>query len=255
MTPIRTSFEPVFVTPMCQVVRSVIWGEPIFFTVCNKKDVIQEYHLRGGFYELEELEIIRRHCAAGQVFCDIGSNVGNHSIFALKFLDVAKVILFEPNPAAVEILLSNLSLNGVMGRCDVSHLGYGLSDARATGLSMLGNDRNLGGARMVSGGGDLEVICGDDALAGQKVDFIKIDVEGMEIMVLAGLSQTIAENRPTIFIEVDRLNYAAFDAWVMENDYDIVDRFKRYPRNENFLLKPKPASAANGNLDLGNETP
>jgi hypothetical protein len=87
-------------------------------------------------------------------------------------------------------------------------------------------------------GGDLRVIAGDEALAQAKVDFIKIDVEGMEMQVLGGLAQTLARCRPVIFIEVDEANRAAFLAWVDANRYDIAATFRRYPVNENFLLKP-----------------
>jgi hypothetical protein len=82
------------------------------------------------------------------------------------------------------------------------------------------------------------VIAGDEALAQAKVDFIKIDVEGMEMQVLGGLAQTLARCRPVIFIEVDEANRAAFLAWVDANRYDIAATFRRYPVNENFLLKP-----------------
>ena len=233
----------VFVTPPCQVIRSVVWGEPIFFTVTNGKEKIQQHHARGQFYEAEELEIIRQYCRPGQIFCDIGSNVGNHAIFALKFLRVTKVIVFEPNPDLVEILLSNLALNGVLDLCDTSHLGFGLSDQAQSGLSIHAPNRNLGAGRLVEDGGDLAVIRGDDALAGQRVDFIKIDVEGMELKALSGLEETIRANRPTLFVEVDRENTDAFGDWVKAHGYAIKARFKRYRANENFLLVANPAAA------------
>jgi Met-10+ like-protein len=57
---------------------------------------------KGVFYEREELEIIATHFKGG-TFVDIGANVGNHSIFAAKFLGASKVIAFEPNPTAYVI--------------------------------------------------------------------------------------------------------------------------------------------------------
>lgn len=238
--------DAVYRTPMAEIVCSKVWGKPVFFTITNPKDVIQKKHAQGKFYEEEELEIIRRHCRPGMVFCDIGSNIGNHALFALKFLHVAKVILFEPNPVAIALLRSNLTLNGVMDQCDDQHLGYGLSDSSAQGLGMDVPGRNLGAGRMVEGSGDLEVIRGDDALAGQQIDFIKMDVEGMEMRALAGLRETIARTRPILFIEVDMENIDAFQAWVVENRYEVRDTYKRYRANKNFLLVPQTEDVSGG---------
>lgn len=230
---------PVTITPDCRVVRAVIWGQPVYFTLTNPKDVIQRQHQSGAFYEPEELEIIRRWCPPGAVFVDIGANIGNHSLFALKFLHVARLIPFEPNPVAIDILTSNLALNGELHRCDLTHLGFGLSDVAQAGLQIELDqpNKNLGGGRLVEGG-DLAVIRGDDALAGTHVDFIKIDVEGMEMRVLRGLAQTIAASRPVFFIEVDEAKRAEFLAWVTEAGYDIRATYRRYAVNENFLLVP-----------------
>lgn len=232
-------------TPECRVVRAVIWGEPVFFTITNARDTIQKHHARGNFYEPEELEIIRRWCPPEGVFCDIGANIGNHALFALKFLRVKQLIAFEPNPVAIDVLQSNLELNGVLELCDLRFLGKGLSDHAAAGLSMHTPEKNLGAGKMIADGGQLEVIAGDTAIQGARVDFLKIDVEGMELDVLAGLSSTIAQSQPTIFIEVDRENYQGFFDWCASNGYVIKERFKRYPVNENFLITPHLEVEAN----------
>lgn len=232
----------VYLTPVAQVARAQIWGQTVFFTIANPRDVIQGFHSRGKFYEPEELEIIRTFMEPGSTLCDIGANVGNHTIFALKYLRTERVILFEPNPTVIPVLLSNIALNGLANRCDSSFLGYGLSDETAKGLSIaLKSARNLGGAKMVAGkeGGSLEVIRGDDALSGRSVDFLKIDVEGMELKVLTGLSETISLFRPRIFVEVDNSNSMAFREWVERFGYRIKASFRRYRANENFMLVPK----------------
>ena len=230
-----------FLSPPCRVVCCEIWGHPMLFTLTNPHDVIQRHHLAGQFYEQEELEIMRRFCPPGAVYCDIGANIGNHALFALRFMHVREAILFEPNPVAIAVLVSNLHLNGVMDRVRTEHLGVGLSDAAAEGLTMqVVMANNLGGARMVSNpGGQVRAVAGDTVLEGRQVDFIKIDVEGMEMRVLAGLERTIARCRPVIFVEVDEANREAFGAWVRRSDYSVKARHRRYPVNENFLLQPK----------------
>jgi FkbM family methyltransferase len=234
-----------------QVVRSVIWGQPVYFTITNRRDTIQKQHYHGRFYELEELEIIRQWCPPGGVFCDIGANIGNHALFALKFLHPTEVILFEPNQVAIDVLLSNLNLNGVAERCDLSHLGIGLSDTDMAGMSVVAPGRNLGAGRMVQTGGALAVRRGDSALAGRHVDFLKIDVEGMEVSVLNGLSATIAACRPRMFVEVDQANRAGFLAWTKEHQYAVRGTYKRYRTNENFLIVPEAALPVQDDLDGG----
>ncbi|MFZ1337756.1 MAG: FkbM family methyltransferase [Paracoccaceae bacterium] len=219
------------------VVRCTLWNEPVFFTITDARDAIQAEHRAGRFYETEELDIIRKWLRPDSTFCDIGANIGNHTLFVLKLLRAARAILFEPNPAAIAVLRSNLVLNGVEDRCDLSHLGCGLSDSAQEGLSVHAPRRNLGGGRMVAvEGGTLAVIRGDSVLADQPVDFIKIDVEGMEMRFLAGLDQTLARWRPRLFVEVDRKNFGDFRLWLRGTGYAVQDRFRRYRANENFLL-------------------
>ena len=88
-------------------------GQQVSMFVVNEWDYIQAHHLKGRFYEQEELELIGRHFKGG-VFVDVGANIGNHTIYALKFLGATKVIAFEPNPAAARILKVNLALNLVI---------------------------------------------------------------------------------------------------------------------------------------------
>ncbi len=218
--------------------RAVIWGKPVYFTITRPRDVIQRCHLKGEFYEMEELEIIRRNCPPGAVFCHIGANIGNHALFALKFLRPSKVVVVEPNPEAIALLKSNLELNGVLSLCDTSLLGYGLSDVDGDGMAIVAPEKNLGAARMVADetAGELSVRTGDALLQGLVPTFLKIDVEGMEMQVLSGLSQIIAHHRPTVFIEIDRVNSAAFLDWIKANNYSVRETFKRYRTNENYLL-------------------
>ncbi|THD80630.1 MAG: FkbM family methyltransferase [Phenylobacterium sp.] len=215
-------------------------GKATRFFVRNLMDIIQNAHLNGAFYEEEHLAVIERHLKPGGVFLDVGANVGNHAIYVAKHCDPGAVIVIEPNPQALVLLRLNLLLNRL--DLDTSHLGVGLSDQeRKAEPSTPPN--NLGGTKMVlKDDGPLKLVAGDSLFAGRRIDFIKIDVEGQEIAVLAGLEQTIAASRPPMFIEVDNENERAFQTWLADHDYEVAFAFPRY-RNQNFVVRPKEAPA------------
>ncbi len=221
------------------IVSAQIKGCEIRFFVQNTNDVIQSHHARGEFYEPQELGIIAHYFPPNGVFCDIGANVGNHTLYVCKYLKPASAIVFEPNPPAILLLHANLFLNDLLSMVDTTYLGAGLAEAPGKAVALIPPD-NLGGTQMITGGktGEINLIRGDDILR-RRVDFIKMDVEGMELRALAGLSETISRYRPRLFIEVDQGNEWGFKSWMARHDYICVQRFRRYPHNENYMLMPR----------------
>lgn len=206
------------------------------FFVANPWDLIQASHRRGKFYEEEELDIIRRYFKGG-VFVDIGANVGNHSLYALLFLDAQKVIAFEPNPEAYRILETNIALNQLGSRFQLHKVGL----ADKPGFAVLKTfENNLGAARFAVGenASGLEIKRGDDVLRDEAVTFVKIDTEGFEMMVLSGLRETLTRKRPTLFIEVENANIPAFEQYLRDVNYRIAEEFRRYDQNTNYVAVP-----------------
>lgn len=226
-----------------KLVRAVITGKTVEFCVTHPQDVIQKHHLQGQFYEAEELEIIRNNFPEGGTFVDIGANVGNHSLFCALFLNPERVILAEPNPVAIRTLVANVQINGLEDICDTSRLGVGIGAKTMKGAAVSWRSRgweksNLGGAQLRETGGDLTVLRGDEFMGEDRADFIKIDVEGMEISVLEGLSSTIERDRPILFVEVDNENSSEMEKWLNRSNYQVSERFSRYSSNCNFLCRP-----------------
>jgi FkbM family methyltransferase len=218
------------------------YGSGLRFFVANRYDLVQSYHFRGEFYEAEELEIIQKHFKPGGIFVDIGANVGNHTIFASKLLNAKQVIPFELHPDAVAILTANLALNHCQN-VDVSFLGYGVSSsAERLSPQRASYGNNLGGARFKPDDNrraqTFPTIRADVALGNIWVDFVKIDIEGMEMDALTSLEQAIQRCRPTIFIEVDNYNHDGFSRWCDAHKYRVVETFKRYEWNVNYLSVP-----------------
>ena len=214
-------------------------GETALFLVRNWADWIQGHHLNGKFYAAEELEVIRSAYRGG-TFVDVGANVGNHTIFAAKVLKARRVLCCEPNPDAFRILRCNIALNDLNDI--VRHFPVGLSSASGHASVHVPNPGiNLGGARLTEGdAGAIELRSGDELFAGEEsIGFIKIDVEGLEMEVLKGLSNTIARWRPVMFVEVDDCKRAAFEEFCRSNGYSIDWENRPYQGMANLLLRPK----------------
>lgn len=226
--------------PAADVIRTNVFGKTVFFSIGTPRDFIQKnYHSKGIFYEMEELEIIRRAFRPGGRFIDIGANVGNHALFVALFLNPSEVVVVEPNPVAYNVLISNVLLNQLDRTFDLNWIGYGISNIANATFGMEFRKGNVGAGRMVAGSGDIPTVPADDVVGNRQADFIKIDVEGMEMQVLQSLDATLARCRPRIFVEVDETNRSDFDAWVAASGYTSVQRYKRYPENENHLLVHK----------------
>jgi FkbM family methyltransferase len=220
------------------IVESIVDGQSVRFLVTNPNDAIMKFHYSGSFYEMEELALITRHYTGEGVFVDIGANVGNHSVYMSRFSGSPRIIPFEPNQAAISILKENLALNQCQN-VDQRFLGIALA-ARKTRLKQVVPDpNNLGHTCYYEdASGEVSAVNGDALILNEQVEFIKIDVEGMEIDILSGLEQTIKRWRPTIFVEVWDNRLGSFVEWCERESYKLVERFRRYDAIQNYLIKP-----------------
>lgn len=215
-----------------------IRGRQVTFCTDMEADPIQRKNRAGAFYETSDLYLLDAYFPKGGTFVDIGANIGNHSLYFALLLGAGRVIPFEPNPVCWRLLIQNVLVNGLWDRFDLSHLGVGLSDHAADGYGMEARARNVGAAAMMPGEGQIAVHRADMLLDGVRPDFIKIDVEGMEMAVLAGLSGLLARVRPNLFVEVGAENDAAFRDWVAGQHYQILLARQRYRKAANYLIGP-----------------
>lgn len=210
-------------------------GVTAHFSVSNPFDLIQAHHCRGTFFEQSELMALRDHIGPGKRIVEVGANVGNHVVFYAQHMAAERIFPFEPNPESVRLLCANIANNGLDAVVDGRGIGVGLG--RETGsFHAVDIENNLGATRLQAGG-DLPVEPLDAMLAGERVDFIKIDAEGMEFDVLEGARQTIAAHRPPMYIEIWNDRRTAFETWCAENRYAVIGRAAA--RNAvNFLIAP-----------------
>lgn len=226
-----------FQSPQVRIVRTRILGEEIMFATDQPKDAVQSHHVAGRFYEPDELMIMSKVFPVGGRFLDIGANVGNHSLFFAKYMKAEYVLPFEVNPRVIDLLRTNIMINGLGAVCNLDQLGIGLHNENVNDAGIRFRERNIGGARVQLGEGDLQLRKGDDVID-EPFDLVKIDVEGAEINVLEGLTRFIKAYRPHLFVEVEVTNDERFGAWMEKNDYQELERFQRYRTNVNYLIAP-----------------
>lgn len=211
------------------------------FIIDDPEDQIQKFLIRGQFYEADKLAIMKQYCPPDATILDIGANVGNHAVYFSKHFSAKEIIVFEPIPRAYKLLLANLCLN-YCHNVNVDFVGLALGHGNFTGYPYGKFEKNLGSVSISSTVmpeseyEPVEIVAGDDLLKDKKVDFIKMDIEGMEMWALKGLKETIDRCRPNIYIEVDGKNYKEFDEWVKENKYRIVWRDSYFDVNSDYML-------------------
>lgn len=172
-----------------------------------------ELHATGGYEEgtrhfcLEAIE-------PGMTFIDIGAHVGLFTIpIAQRVGERGRVFAFEPNPSNRELLERNLSGN------DIDHvrvLPSAVSDAAGT-MKLHCSPYNTGDHQLYyTGRGrdaiDVEVVSLDGFLEeqGGEVDLVKMDVQGAEAKVIAGMERTI-EGNPGIIMVIE------LSPWMLED--------------------------------------
>jgi FkbM family methyltransferase len=177
-----------------------------------------------GLFDLVELGLVRRALAArGGDFVDVGAYIGVYSVAAARATS-GRVLAFEPHPGARRQLERNLELNGVVATVVAGAAGA------ATGSSVLhvatGGDASW--STMTDdgrfGASDAEVPVTvstvDDEVArfGLAPSVVKIDVEGRELDVVAGMEATL-KDLPVLLVEVTPDTAAALESRLLPAGY------------------------------------
>jgi FkbM family methyltransferase len=165
------------------------------------RDDIQRVILRsGGFYEAKQLADMRPLIRPGAVVVDIGANIGNHSVYFALICGAARVHAFEPLRVASGILRRNLALNGIEDRVTVHELALGAASGTAELLRYPAH--NIGAAALDARQPGAYPVAPLDSVGLERVDFVKMDVEGGFVAAIEGAAATLTRFRPPVWIEL-----------------------------------------------------
>ena len=228
----RLQQEPVFLP--------IIHGDAVYHLPYTGRNAgIEREQSRGLFFEAMELEELRKVVAPGAHVVDVGANTGNHTVFFAGPMKAASVTPFEPLPAAASALRAAVVRNG-LSNVDLAKLGVGVSDGEGRARLVFSGRGGLGATSLQADTtGEISVATLDSMVSGP-VDLLKIDVEGMEMAVLAGSRELIRRSKPLIFLEVANRNTPALMAWLASANYQ-VERIFTDKGHANYVLAPREA--------------
>lgn len=182
--------------------KSVNFEEGILYL--NQKDVVISSALALGVYEPFQIKVFRSLLESDMTVVDIGANIGLYTVIAAK--KAKKVFSFEPESENFILLNKNVRENGFE---NVATFQKAVADTEGVQEFFISNNNKGSHSLFIPPDtfekGTVEITSLDTWAAQNdvdKVDLIKIDVQGAELLVLKGMKK-ILTHHPTIVIEYD----------------------------------------------------
>lgn len=175
----------------------------------------QDYFERDELNNLRDILNTKNH---EMNICDIGANIGNHTLYFLKHINASHVYSFEPVRKTYDILKKNIELNHYESKTTLYNCALG--NRCGKGVSHVLENNCGGNSVEYSDAGDVAFLRLDDIQFEGPVNFCKIDVEGFEYEVLKGGKDFLERNKPILFIEVFDKNYDKVNGLLCELGYE-----------------------------------
>lgn len=186
-------------------------------------------------FALGLLKARRRHFGDGVVAIDGGANIGTHTVEWAKCMHGwGRLIAFEAQEIVFYALAGNVALNNCLNaRVRLAALGESRGELAvpqpdyfspgsfgSLELRRRAGNEFIGQAISYEAGASATVpMVNLDSLGLERLDFVKLDVEGMEMEVLRGGRDALARHRPIMMIEVMKSDREAIGAFLAELGY------------------------------------
>lgn len=198
---------------------------------------------RDGCFERETVDYVRAYLKPGMTFIDIGANIGQYTLIASDLVGgCGRVHAFEPHPEVFRDLRENVQANSFVCPQD-SELStnielhqLALSEKEGNAQLFFGHSNNAGANSLrptvntSSKTVEISMKRMDDVLGHlEKIDMIKMDIEGAELLALRGGEGVIKRTKPVIVMELTNdkftggFGYTTDDivAWLNDHGYRI----------------------------------
>jgi FkbM family methyltransferase len=165
----------------------------------------QAYAVLTGTHEVQVQQALRRSVGAGDVVWDVGANIGALSLIAARIVGpTGRVIAVEPEAGCAAAIRANAARNDLHW-LEVREVAATdrtrdvevivVDDNLWTRLASVGEHELQTDRRVVAG-------CALDELDAPAPTLVKIDVEGAELDVLAGMQRLLREVQPVVVCEM-----------------------------------------------------
>lgn len=171
---------------------------------------------QSGFWEKSVSQAIMNHLPQGGTFVDIGTNIGYHSLFAASYLkNTGHVHSFEPLPRLFKQFTSSVALNRFTNI--VPH-NVGLAEKDGEHTIFL-REENIAGSSLFDLTNKIDNFVAAESETIQlkkldtylpqldRIDVVKMDIEGYEYEALLGAQETLKRLHPTIVMEFSPIFY------------------------------------------------
>ena len=174
-----------------------VFGNKLFL---NKKGLALSISHYGTYEELEA-KIMEEKIKVGNIVVDVGANIGLHTLNMAKIVgNTGQVFAFEPDPSNFEILEKNVKINNYQNII-LEQKAVGDKNGRTTLYQSdhPGMHRIFPQTKQAKGQVQVALTSLDkyfiDSNLADKINFIKIDVEGLEFSVLKGMKNILKNNK------------------------------------------------------------
>ena len=223
---------------------------------------IQQHIYFLGYFDPRGIRYIKNQLYEGEVFVDIGANVGAYSLIASRFVGRSgKVIAFEPASKSFLRLSKNIIMNGLT---NIIPERKAVLDKNTQVELYISNRHNMGMSSIFHHDSEsgvtekVEAISLDEYAEKksiERISLIKIDIEGSEMLALRGMPKIIERFRPKILIElkeetlshsdykvndiVEFLANAGYEKFIINEQGNVSNDLKQQSKDyHNYLFLP-----------------
>lgn len=195
-----------------------------------------------GEFSQGEAYMFEQLVRPGDCVVEVGANIGSHTVHLAQLVGNDGIVwAFEPQRLVFQILAGNMAINSLINvRCEQKCVSDTPGKVNVPVLDA-SKVNNWGGLSLVNTeeGEPVEMIT-LDSLGLSRCDFLKIDVEGMELKVLKGGTGVIDDFRPIIYAEAEEndKNKSLF-SWLHKKKYRIYSHIPPLYNPANYFGNPE----------------
>lgn len=173
-----------------------------------------------GYWEIWLTLFFARLLKPGMTVVDVGANFGYYTVLFGDAVGASgRVIAVEPVPTTADLLAKTVELNGHSERTSVIRSALGRADTGHAHIFLPGNEPKNATIVQAARAGTLSVpITNLNVIAAKldRVDVIKIDAEGSERDIIAGMTDIIVKHKPTVVLEFNAGRYKSASDFLQE---------------------------------------